>query len=217
MWWNIILNWLAKLGQLILRLLKNPWFWVIILGLILALFIFLWKKSQDLVRVQKSNVENLNRGPSELATIVRYNNAELRRFEKALLDSFDIKARNLISLQHVRYERVIKEVAVPFEVEKNNYYYSSNYTNAKTARLDTNCLSLKFTSTSDSTGIFHDINQSAEFFVIEERKRVKGWFWRGLWSKDKKFESEIKVKSPCFPDSAIKVNRVIRNLNNTQR
>jgi hypothetical protein len=156
-----------------------------------------WKNEAE---IQEKNTNELLRETSIKTKRLELDNKKLRELFPSFLDSiekeYNIKSKNIEKIHFVKWRTKWDTLLVPIEIIKNDTIpcFGERW------ELDTFCIKQKyFRPAGDSVGKL-EIKRDFDVNIIAYRTRPKPKFWSWLGGK---WEQNIIVTSPCFPDSSI--------------
>lgn len=183
-----------------IQLLSNRFFHY---GILIALLFTAYNgcnKWKNEAEIQEKNTNELLRETSIKTKRLELDNKKLRELFPSFLDSiekeFNIKAKNIEKIHFVKWRTKWDTLLVPIEIIKNDTIpcFGERW------ELDTFCIKQKyFRPAGDSVGKL-EIKRDFDVNIIAYRTRPKPKFWSWLGGK---WEQNIIVTSPCFPDSSI--------------
>jgi predicted nuclease of restriction endonuclease-like RecB superfamily len=172
-------------------------------GVLIALFFMAyqgcneWKNEAE---IQEKNTNELLRETSIKTKRLELDNKKLRELFPSFLDSiekeYNIKSKNIQKIHFVKWRTKWDTLLVPIQIIKNDTIpcFGERW------ELDTFCIKQKyFRPAGDSVGKL-EIKRDFDVNIIAYRTRPKPKFWSWLGGK---WEQNIIVTSPCFPDSSI--------------
>jgi predicted nuclease of restriction endonuclease-like RecB superfamily len=156
-----------------------------------------WKNEAE---IQEKNTNELLRETSIKTKRLELDNKKLRELFPSFLDSiekeYNIKSKNIQKIHFVKWRTKWDTLLVPIQIIKNDTIpcFGERW------ELDTFCIKQKyFRPAGDSVGKL-EIKRDFDVNIIAYRTRPKPKFWSWLGGK---WEQNIIVTSPCFPDSSI--------------
>lgn len=183
-----------------IQLLSNRFFHY---GILIALLFFAYNgcnKWKNEAEIQEKNTNELLRETSIKTKRLELDNKKLRELFPSFLDSikkeYNIKLKNIEKIHFVKWRTKWDTLLVPIEIIKNDTIpcFGERW------ELDTFCIKQKyFRPAGDSVGKL-EIKRDFDVNIIAYRTRPKPKFWSWLGGK---WEQNVIVTSPCFPDSSI--------------
>ncbi len=156
-----------------------------------------WKNEAE---IQEKNTNELLRETSIKTKRLELDNKKLRELFPSFLDSiekeFNIKSKNIEKIHFVKWRTKWDTLLVPIQIIKNDTIpcFGERW------ELDTFCIKQKyFRPAGDSVGKL-EIKRDFDVNIVAYRTRPKPKFWSWLGGK---WEQNVIVTSPCFPDSSI--------------
>lgn len=172
-------------------------------GILIALLFFAYNgcnKWKNEAKIQEKNTNELLRKTSIKTKRLELDNKRLRELFPSFLDSikkeYNIKLKNIEKIHFVKWRTKWDTLLVPIEIIKNDTIpcFGERW------ELDTFCIKQKyFRPAGDSVGKL-EIKRDFDVNIIAYRTRPKPKFWSWLGGK---WEHNVIVTSPCFPDSSI--------------
>jgi len=183
-----------------IKLLSNRFFHY---GILIALLFTAYNgcnKWKNEAEIQEKNTNELLRETSIKTKRLELDNKKLRELFPSFLDSikkeYNIKSKNIEKIHFVKWRTKWDTLLVPIEIIKNDTIpcFGERW------ELDTFCIKQKyFRPAGDSVGKL-EIKRDFDVNIIAYRTRPKPKFWSWLGGK---WEQNVIVTSPCFPDSSI--------------
>lgn len=183
-----------------IQLLSNRFFHY---GILIALLFTAYNgcnKWKNEAEIQEKNTNELLRETSIKTKRLELDNKKLRELFPSFLDSiekeYNIKSKNIEKIHFVKWRTKWDTLLVPIQIIKNDTIpcFGERW------ELDTFCIKQKyFRPAGDSVGKL-EIKRDFDVNIIAYRNRPKPKFWSWLGGK---WEQNIIVTSPCFPDSSI--------------
>lgn len=183
-----------------IQLLSNRFFHY---GILIALLFTAYNgcnKWKNEAEIQEKNTNELLRETSIKTKRLELDNKKLRELFPSFLDSiekeYNIKSKNIEKIHFVKWRTKWDTLLVPIQIIKNDTIpcFGERW------ELDTFCIKQKyFRPAGDSVGKL-EIKRDFDVNIIAYRTRPKPKFWSWLGGK---WEQNIIVTSPCFPDSSI--------------
>jgi len=183
-----------------IKLLSNRFFHY---GILIALLFTAYNgcnKWKNEAEIQEKNTNELLRETSIKTKRLELDNKKLRELFPSFLDSikkeYNIKSKNIEKIHFVKWRTKWDTLLVPIQIIKNDTIpcFGERW------ELDTFCIKQKyFRPAGDSVGKL-EIKRDFDVNIIAYRTRPKPKFWSWLGGK---WEQNVIVTSPCFPDSSI--------------